>query len=52
MIHGRLDISSPLQTAWEIHKLWPGSKLVVVDNEGHGGKTMFEEINKAIDQLS
>ncbi len=27
LIHGRLDISGPLVTAWELHKRWPRSRL-------------------------
>ena len=40
MIHGRLDVSSPLATAWELHRRWPESQLVVVEAEGHGGAAM------------
>ncbi|QKW09247.1 prolyl aminopeptidase [Streptomyces sp. NA04227] len=35
LVHGRLDLSSPLDTAWELHKAWPGSELHVVENGGH-----------------
>jgi proline iminopeptidase len=42
LIHGRLDVSGPLDTAWQLHKRWPGSRLVVIENEGHGGRTMTE----------
>ncbi len=52
LIHGRLDISSPLDTAWKLHKEWPGSELVVVDDEGHGGKAMFEKMTCAIAKVS
>lgn len=52
LIHGRLDISSPLETAWKLHQAWPGSELVVIDNEGHGGKSMFKEITCAIARVS
>jgi proline iminopeptidase len=34
LIHGRLDLGSPLVTAWELARAWPGSELVVV-NAGH-----------------
>jgi proline iminopeptidase len=34
-VHGRYDVSSPLSTAWNLHRRWPGSELVVVD-AGHG----------------
>jgi proline iminopeptidase len=48
LIHGRYDISSPLRTAWNLHQRWPGSKLIVVDDEGHGGPKMMEEMSSAI----
>jgi len=35
LIHGRLDISSPLSTAWELAQAWPGSELVIVERSGH-----------------
>ncbi len=41
LIHGRLDVSSPLDAPWRIHQAWPGSELIVVDGEGHGGDTMM-----------
>jgi proline iminopeptidase len=41
LIHGRLDVSSPLETAWSLHRAWPGSELVVLD-AGHGG-TGFDQ---------
>ena len=40
LIHGRLDVSSPLDAPWRIHQAWPGSELIVVDDEGHGGDAM------------
>jgi proline iminopeptidase len=52
LIHGRLDVSSPLETAWELHKIWPASELVVVDVEGHGGETMAAELTRAIARVS
>lgn len=48
LIHGRLDVSSPLQTAWRLHQRWPGSEFVVVPDEGHGGPGMFKEVNRAV----
>jgi proline iminopeptidase len=36
LINGRLDISSPPDTAWALTRRWPGSELVLVDNAGHG----------------
>ena len=48
LIHGRLDVSSPLVTAWELHRRWPLSELKVVESEGHGGPTMTELTREAI----
>ena len=48
LIHGRLDVSSPLMTSWRLHRAWPGSEWIVVDGEGHGGPAMMEEMVKAI----
>ena len=47
LIHGRLDVSGPLATAWELHRGLPNSRLVVVDDEGHGGTTMSAELERA-----
>ena len=35
MVHGRLDLGSPLVTAWELAQAWPDGKLVVVNGAGH-----------------
>jgi len=42
LIHGRLDVSSPPDAPWRIHQAWPGSQLLVVDDEGHGGPSMAQ----------
>ena len=42
LIHGRLDVSGPLSTAWQLHKRWPNSELVMVEDGGHGGDEMVE----------
>jgi proline iminopeptidase len=51
LIHGRLDVSGPLITAWEIHKRWPGSQLVVIDHEGHGGKDLSAAVGQGYADL-
>ena len=35
IVHGRYDIVCPMQNAWELHKAWPKSKLVVTPTSGH-----------------
>lgn len=51
LIHGRWDISSPLESAWELHHRWPNSQLIVIDDEGHGGPKMVNEINSAVSRF-
>jgi len=47
LIHGRLDVSGPLVTAWRLHRSWPASELIVVEGEGHGGRSMAQEWARA-----
>lgn len=51
LIHGRLDVSSPLLGPWRLHKAWPGSELIVIDDEGHGGPVMQAEWRRILGQL-
>ena len=37
LIHGRLDLAGPLETAWELDRTWTDAELVVVDDSGHTG---------------
>ncbi|MPQ96713.1 prolyl aminopeptidase [Modestobacter sp. I12A-02628] len=52
LVHGRLDVSGPLDTAWQLHRAWPGSELVVVDDAGHGGSSMSEVLVAALDRFA
>ncbi|WP_064687901.1 prolyl aminopeptidase [Rhodococcus qingshengii] len=52
LVHGRYDISGPLDTAWAIHRRWPGSELVVLDGAGHGGSGFNEAIVEALNSLA
>jgi proline iminopeptidase len=49
LIHGRYDVSGPLDTAWDLHNAWPGSRLVVCEDAGHGGVTMTAAMVEALD---
>jgi proline iminopeptidase len=45
LLHGRLDLGSPLGTAWELAEAWPDAELVVIDDSGHtGSDTMADAI--------
>jgi proline iminopeptidase len=53
LIHGRLDLSGPLDTAWELARAWPDAELVAVADSGHkGSETMRAEIARAIDRFA
>jgi proline iminopeptidase len=49
LIHGRHDVSGPAITAWQLHQAIPGSRLSIVEQEGHGGPLMMEQMRDAID---
>ncbi len=49
LIHGIHDVSGPLDTAWDLHRAWPASRLVVLDDSGHGGTSMGAAIVEALD---
>jgi len=44
LVHGRLDLSSPLDVPWSLAKAWPGSEFVIVDDEGHTGGSRQDDI--------
>jgi proline iminopeptidase len=54
LVHGRLDVSAPLDVAWELSPAWPGSDLVIVDEAGHsaGDPGMAEALVAATDRFA
>ena len=51
LIHGRRDVSGPAVTAWDVHRAWPGSRLEIVEDEGHGGERMVGRWAAAAEEL-
>jgi proline iminopeptidase len=51
LIHGRYDVSSPLDTAWAIHRAWPGSEIVVLGDTGHGGASLWSQLTAGLDSF-
>lgn len=49
LVHGRYDVSGPLDTAWDLHRVWPASRLVVCDGAGHGGVDLTAAMVEALD---
>lgn len=50
LIHGRYDVSGPLDTAWRLHQRWSTSELHIIDDAGHGGGGTF--LNTVISSLN
>ncbi len=44
IVHGRYDVVCPVQSAFDLHKVWPKAELLVSPNSGH---SMFEAENTA-----
>ena len=35
IVHGRYDVVCPLEQAWLLHQVWPGSRLEIIQDAGH-----------------
>jgi len=51
MVQGRYDVVCPIKTAYDVHRNWPSSKLVVVPDSGHSCKEegIISELIRATD---
>lgn len=52
LIHGCRDVSGPAITPWRLHGAWSASRLVIVEDEGHGGPESMEAMCGAIDAFA
>jgi len=54
LVQGRLDLSGPLVTAWELAQAWPNSELVIVQGAGHSTSDpgMSEAVIAAMDRFA
>jgi proline iminopeptidase len=54
LIQGRFDFQAPLGSAWDVHRAWPSSELVVVDDAGHdaSARGIEEAIVRATDRFA
>jgi proline iminopeptidase len=54
LVHGRLDVSSPPDVAWDLARAWPDAELVLVDGAGHGSgdSGMAEAVVRGTDRLA
>lgn len=53
LIHGRLDLSAPVRTAWELAQAWPGAELRIIEDSGHtGSPAMAAAIADAVERFT
>lgn len=51
LIHGRYDVSSPLETAVRLSRRWSTSRLQVLDDAGHGGESLSAVVVDALNEF-
>lgn len=54
LVHGRLDLGAPLAAPFALAEAWPGSELIVVDDEGHRAvePAMIGHVLAALDRFA
>ncbi|GGS41594.1 prolyl aminopeptidase [Actinokineospora fastidiosa] len=53
LIHGRHDLSSPLDTAWDLAQAWPDATLEVIADSGHSASpTMRNRLLRAFAEFA
>lgn len=54
IVHGRYDVVCPVENAFELHRAWPGSELIIVADAGHaaGEPGITDALVKATDDVA
>lgn len=54
LIHGRLDLGGPAKVAWDAHRAWPGSELIILGAAGHDARDpgQTETLIAALDRFA
>jgi proline iminopeptidase len=52
LIHGRYDVSGPLETPWLLTKRWTPTQLVIMDDAGHGGAGLPGAVVDALNEVA
>lgn len=47
IIQGRYDVVCPPQTAWNLHRAWPGSRLFIIPDAGHAATVSLSSLLSA-----
>ena len=48
LVHGRLDLGGPADTAWQLAKAWPGAELHLIGTGHGGGEEMDRRVREAV----
>lgn len=53
IVQGRYDVVCPMQSAWDLHRVWPEARLIVVPDAGHSAfePGITHELIRATDSL-
>ncbi|MCU1681263.1 MAG: prolyl aminopeptidase [Amycolatopsis sp.] len=46
LVHGRHDMGCPVQTPWELAKVWPDARLHIIDDSGHAGSDAMSQTSR------
>lgn len=54
IVHGRYDMCTPFQNAWDLHKAWPEAELKIIENGGHSLSEpgLLHELITALDRFA
>jgi proline iminopeptidase len=52
LVHGRYDVSSPIETPWRLSQAWGTADLVVVDDAGHGGGSLADAFTAGLERVT
>jgi proline iminopeptidase len=54
IVHGRYDMCTPMQNAWDLHKTWPEADFRIVDGAGHSlsEPALLDELIRATDRFA
>jgi proline iminopeptidase len=54
MVNGRFDLQAPIGWAWDLKRVWPRARLVIVDDAGHDASnaSIAQELIRATNQFA
>ena len=54
MVNGRFDLQAPIGWAWDLNRVWPRARLVIVDDAGHDASnaSITQELIRATNQFA